>query len=227
MSTTATTRFYPTLTIWRDPGRTVLRIAHDNPGYRLLFLPVVAGFVSSPLMVMLDPGGSEELGWVWSNLLAFGPFGELAQLFVFGSLIQRVGARLGGRASVPEILLVLAWANLPIALFALPSLLAFAPDVVDIDYIYTEKGEMDRVTSINWWAMGPLVAMEFAAILLSCTILVRGLAVLQGFSARYAILSVFAVWGGGTGFLMVAAFLLGGGGELPRLLLGSWTEMFP
>ena len=112
-------QFSPLRSVWFHPRQTIARIAHENPGYRLFALPIIAGFATWPTVAFFFPDQDVlDGGLFWSALLTFGPLFELFQLFVGAYLIQVTGAWLGGRAGLRSIQAAIAWGNVPIALVA-------------------------------------------------------------------------------------------------------------
>lgn len=107
-------------TIWREPRATLQRIAHDNPGYGVFVLPVLAGTAGFPVagLAFGEEAAERTSGYIAQSLLSFSPILELLQLFVATFLISRLALRFQGHADSRRLLSALAWSNLPIVLLA-------------------------------------------------------------------------------------------------------------
>ena len=107
-------------TILRRPAATLRRIAHDNPGYGVFVLPVLAGTASYPVaeLALGEDAGDATVGYLVLSLLSFSPILELLQLFAAAYLISRLAPWFRGQPDSRRLLSALAWSNLPIALLA-------------------------------------------------------------------------------------------------------------
>ncbi len=184
----------PLRSIWFRPAATIANIAHDNPGYRLYLLPIVAGFAVLPTMALFAQDEDDtRIGFVLSSLLAFGPIVELLQVFVGAWLIRMTGLWLGGRAGATSIQTAIAWCNLPIAILAL---LGFGLTMLTIFLFDPMEGGLwwnqSAATATVGWT---LFALQAALVGWSLVILIAGLAAVQGYSIWRAALNALIAWG--------------------------------
>ena len=107
-------------TIIRRPAATLRRIAHDNPGYGVFVLPVLAGFATYPVAGLAFGEDAIDYtgGYIAQSLLSFSPILELLQLFAAAYLISRLAPWFQGRPDSRRLLSALAWSNVPIVLLA-------------------------------------------------------------------------------------------------------------
>lgn len=213
----------PLQTIWFHPGKTLRQVAHENPGYGLFVLPILAGLAMSPAEVLFfDETGFFTRGFVWSSLFAFGPLVEILQVFVGSWLLHLIGQRLGGRADAQSIQPIVAWSNAPIVLlFVIGWLLVLVEGVFDEELtVVLETAE----SWVLWLICGMLVLVELAAIALSLRILVAGLATVHGYSTLRAVQTILLAWLAAALAVIFVAVLLGLTSYLGRFFLGNlWS----
>ncbi|MFK7885970.1 MAG: YIP1 family protein [Gammaproteobacteria bacterium] len=209
----------PAWTIWFDPASTLKRLVHENPGYGLLVLPILAGFTVSPTATYwFGDGNLVPLGYVWGSLLSFGPLLELLQVFVGAWWLRLIGLRFGGRADTSSIQTVVAWSCAPLVVLLLLNVFIFllTGALADIQAEFG-GGQPSAVVAIL------LLGIELTVIVCSFNILVRGLAAVQGFSIRRALLSVVALWTAGLVFLLLITLIFSDTILLTPLLFGGMT----
>ena len=190
----------PVRTIWFRPAETIANLAHDNPGYRLYLLPIVAGFAVWPTMALFATNDDQmETGFVLSSLLAFGPVIEVLQVFVGAWLIRITGVWLGGRAGSTSIQAAIAWCNLPIAILAvlglvlmwLPVFLTGLGEPMDPAHPPLRWNQSVATATAGW----TIFALQMALVGWSLVILISGLAAVQGYTIWRAALNAVMAWG--------------------------------
>lgn len=180
-------------TIWFRPAETITRIAHENPGYRLYALPIVAGMAILPAGMLLWPEVLDEnYGIVVLALLSFPPLFEVLQLSVGGWLIRFTGEWLGGQAGMSGIKTALAWGNVPIACLAILGIAIMLTGIFLLrlfgeEFLDSHIAVVSAITIIAWAVQLVLIAWSFA-------IFFRGLAAVQGFSVWRAIINSVLAW---------------------------------
>lgn len=184
----------PVRSIWLRPAETIAAIAHDNPGYRLYLLPIVAGFAVWPTMALFATDDDQmAMGFFLSSLLAFGPVVEVLQVFVGAWLIRMTGTWLGGRAGTASIQAAIAWCNLPIVVLALlglglTMLSGFLLESAGIPLWWNQSA---ATATVGWL----LFLLQSALVVWSLVIFVTGLAAVQGYSVWRAALNTGIAWG--------------------------------
>ncbi len=184
----------PVRSIWFRPRETIANIAHDNPGYRLYLLPIVAGLAILPTMALFATDDDHtKSGFLLSSLVAFGPLIEVLQVFVGAWLIRVTGVWLGGRAGSTSIQTAIAWCNLPIAVLALlglglTMLSAFLMETMNVPLWWNQSA---ATATVGW----SLFALQTALVGWSLVILISGLAAVQGYSIWRAALNAAIAWG--------------------------------
>ncbi len=180
----------PLRSVWLHPSQTIARIAHENPGYRLIALPIIAGFATWPTIAFFSTDIEQvEIGLFWLALLSYGPVFEVLQLFVGAYLIRATGIWLGGKAGLASIQTAIAWGNAPIAaltILSIPLMIAAA--------ILAETSEADFLSEPTMTVLPAAMALtviQFLFVIWSLAIFVRGLASVQGFSTARALLNTF------------------------------------
>ena len=217
-------RSSPLRSVWFKPSQTIAYIAHENPGYRLFALPIIAGFAVWPTMALFTADTDQiEVGLILSTLLAFGPIAELFQVFVGAYLIRITGIWLGGKAGISSIQTAIVWGNVPIAVLSILGivLLIFA-------FAYNEFSEMPLT-----WDQSPLVTaiawllFTFQTVIVgwSIAIFLRGLAKVQGYSISRATLNAVLAWLVPAVIIVLVAIALGYGGSLPWLFLAGFEDL--
>ena len=218
-------QFSPLRSVWFHPRQTIARIAHENPGYRLFALPVIAGFATWPTVAFFFPDQDVlDGGLFWSALLTFGPLFELFQLFVGAYLIQVTGAWLGGRAGLRSIQAAIAWGNVPIALVAV-----IAIPLAVTSMILTEGADANLVgdPTLAIVLFGHfLVILQFALVTWSVVILIWGLASVQGYKPIYAILNAALAWLIPCLVIVLIMASVGYSEQLFELFFGGFDELF-
>ncbi len=183
----------PVRSIWFRPAETIASIAHDNPGYRLFLLPIVAGFAILPTMALFATDDDDtRSGFLLSSLVAFGPVIEVLQVFVGAWLIRITGVWLGGRAGATSIQTTIAWCNLPIAILALlglglTMLSALLMETTNVPLWWNQSA---ATATVGWF----LFALQTALVGWSLVILISGLAAVQGYSMWRAALNATIAW---------------------------------
>jgi len=110
-----TGRVRPLREIWFEPELNVSRVAHENPGYRIIVLPVLASFAIWPGLLLAGFDPEDPVGVFWQGLLSLNFTVELPLQFVTAWMLFASSRRFGGRASFNAIVSALAWSRLPIA----------------------------------------------------------------------------------------------------------------
>ena len=183
----------PLRSIWLHPAKTIAFIAHENPGYRLFVLPIAAGFVVLPTVALFAGANDEaETGLVLSTLLAFGPVGELLQVFIGTNLVRLTGAWLGGTASSAGIQVAIVWGNVPIVALAVlgTTLAILSSGYAEFVDEPLEWGQSLPVSLAGWG----LLALQTILVAWSIVIFLTGIAAAQGFSIGRAALNALLAW---------------------------------
>lgn len=187
----------PLRSIWRQPLATLARLSHDNPGYCVLVLPVLASFATYPVanLAFGEDAAEATAGYVAQSLLSFSPALELLQLFAAAFLISRLAPLFGGRGDSRRLLSALAWSNLPIAVLA-P--LGFGAMVLaESMAIPSAAGGLPPAVLL------PALALQVAAIAWAKYLLVVGCAGALALSPGRTLLCLLLAW-------LLSAALLGG-----------------
>lgn len=215
-------RWSPSRAIWFHPSQTVARVAHENPEYRLLALPFLAGFAIWPTIALFDTENETIGGFFLSTVLSFGPFGEIAQLFIGAYLIRVTGKWLGGRAGLASIGTVIAWGNLPIVWLAVLSLaLSIASNLFHEHTGESITWNQSQSMSVFAWT---LFSVQLLAVAWSFVIFLRGLARVQGYSMARSAANAVLAWLIAAGLVAIAAILLGQVQSLGWLFLSGLDE---
>lgn len=183
----------PFKSIWFSPSQTIARIAHENPGYWLYTLPILAGFAIWPTSTLFPADdGVLENGLILSTLLTFGPVFEIVQLVVGAYLIRVTGVWLGGKAGVASIQTAIAWGNVPIVALAILGMLlmSFAALYSGTSEYPLLANESALLTGIGFF----FLALQLAVVIWSVGIFWSGLAAVQGYSIGSAILNSLVAW---------------------------------
>ncbi len=108
----------PLRSVWRQPLATLARLSHDNPGYGVFVLPVLAGFATFPIAGWSfgEDAVEKPMGYLALSLLSFSPILELLQLLAAAFLVSRLAIAFGGRPDSRRLLSAMAWSNAPILL---------------------------------------------------------------------------------------------------------------
>ncbi len=214
----------PLRSIWFDPSRTIARIAHQNPGYRLYVLPILAGFAILPTSALFSADDSEMTsGILLSTLLAFGPVLEVLQVLLGAYLIRITGVWLGGTAGVASIQTAIAWGNVPIvalAILGLP-LMAFSAFYAEISGAPLSANQSSLVTIIGF----ALLMLQMVIVVWSIGIFLKGLAVVQGYSVGRAALNSIVAWAIPVLLVVIGAVVLGYSDNLAWLFLAGTDEL--
>ncbi len=202
---------------------TVARIAHENPGYRLLVLPLFAGCAVLPSALLFGLDEDFMSGLLLSFLVSFTPLLELLQVFVGAYLVRITGHWLGGSASSTSLQVALVWGNLPIALLSLLGLTAFGATIILAE---TTGGPLDWGATPALLGFGVvLVLIEVALVAWSFWIVITGVAAVQGFSLPRALANLLLATAIPLSVLFVAALLLGLGEILDWYLLAGLSDL--
>lgn len=206
------------------PSQTIACIAHENPGYRLFALPVIAGFAVWPTMALFTSDTDQiESGLILSTLLAFGPIAELFQVFVGAYLIRLTGIWFGGKAGITSIQTAIVWGNVPIALLTIIGivLLIFASAYNEFSETPLAWDQSPLVTAIAWL----LFAFQAVIVGWSIVIFLRGLAKVQGYSIGRATMNAVFAWLVLAMLVVLVAAVLGYGDSLPWLFLAGFEDL--
>ncbi|MEN7343087.1 MAG: Yip1 family protein [Pseudomonadota bacterium] len=191
-ATSVTRQFRPLRSIWLQPGETISRIAHENPGYLLFVLPIVAGFWLFPADVLFDDFTETSYGLLLQSLLSFSPLFELIAVFIGAWLVRLTGRWLGGKGDIESLQVVFAWSNVPVCVMAVLSTLCIALlMLVGIEPDETPSwGENERFLVIGLVLVGVQVALS----VWSLVIFFYGIAAVQGFSLARAVANGVLAW---------------------------------
>lgn len=224
MAVSKVRRFSPLLSVWLRPSRTIAAIAHENPGYRLFALPIIAGFATWPTVALFaTEEESLDSGLILSTLLAFGPVAEVLQVFAGAYLVRLTGAWLGGKAGVASIQTAIAWGNVPIAaltVLGIP-LLLFASLYNEASDVPLTWNQSPLVATIGWL----LFCVQSVIVGWSLVIVFRGLAAVQGYSIGRAVLNAVLAWLVPALLVVLAVAVLGYGDILPELFLSGFDDL--
>ncbi|MEM1262382.1 MAG: YIP1 family protein [Pseudomonadota bacterium] len=212
----------PLRTIWLRPGETVRAIAHENPGYRVFSLPIIAGFCVLPSTALLNPRSIDEpVGFLMGSIFAFGPLLELLQLFVGAYLLRVTGAWLGGSASSTRLQTTIAWSNVPIVVLGIIGIaVLFASSAIAFENEeWLSWGSTPAINLVGF----ALVALQVVFVVWSGLIFLTGLAALQRFSLARAIVNAALAWGI-VASAIVAVLLLSGLADMVTSVFFSGFE---
>ena len=217
-------RSSPIRSVWFNPSQTIAYIAHENPGYRLFVLPIIAGFAVWPTIALFSTDTDQvDSGLVLSTLLSFGPIAELFQVFIGAYLIRLTGIWLGGKAGINSIQTAIVWGNVPIA-----TITVLGAVLLVFSSAYNEFSETPLT-----WSQSPLVAtfawllfaIQTAVVVWSIVIFLRGLATVQGYSISRATLNAFLAWLFPAMLIVLAAAILGYGEVLPWIFFAGFEDL--
>lgn len=202
-------------TIWRQPRATLRRITHDNPGYGVFVLPVLASFATYPVasLALGDNAAEDTAGYVTQSLLSFPPALELLQLFAAAFLISRLAPMFQGFGDTRRLLTALAWSNAPIVLLAPISLAAT---------MLAESLGVPRASGgLPITVLAPALVLQVAVILWAKALLVIGCAEAMSVSRTRAVACLMAAWCLSAAVLaLVVAITLGGEAALALFYAG-------
>jgi len=210
--------------VWFHPSHTIARVAHENPGYRLFALPVIAGFAVWPTIAFFSPDADRvAAGVFWSSLLTFGPLLEILQIFLGAFLIRATGIWFGGRAGVSSIQTAIAWSNVPVAALAVLCIPVMIISVVLTDIVGVDLVS-DPPAAILFTGV-VLTVIQFAFVIWSVIIFVLALARLQGFSTGRAIMNTVAAWSFPAALLILVMIAAGHGDDLTWAFFSGYEEL--
>jgi len=214
----------PLRSIWFDPSQTIARIAHENPGYRLYVLPILAGLAVWPTSALFSTEDNVmESGILLSALLTFGPALEVLQVFVGAYLIRVTGVWLGGKAGVASIQAVIVWGNVPIvalAVLGIP-LMAFSAFYAEASGAPLLANQSSLVSGVGL----VLLALQVVVVAWSMGIFWKGLAIVQGYSVGRAILNSIVAWAIPAALVAVGAIALGYSDKVTWLFFAGIDEL--
>jgi Yip1 domain len=160
-----------------------------------------------------DAGTHRSVAEILGNSLAYGTVAGMASLLLTTFIYRRLAARMGGKATGPQVVHVLAYGSVPLAaslgIWLLTALLAGEAAFVD-----APRGDLEGFVFL-------LLQVQFGAYLLlviwSIVLQVMGFSEIQGFSTRKA----FGLWvlGQIAGFLVSLLLALAVETLFPGLLL--------
>lgn len=206
----------PFFSIWREPEVTILRIVHENPGYRLLAWPLLGSLAVSNFLIAIGVQDLDDDGFFtglfWGSLLTLGWVLELLQLYLGAWVLRFVGSRFGGVGSSSDLQVAIAWANVPVVCLVILQFTFWAPLA-----LVAEGSSGDGPAQSAFLAMsGFLAAVELGVIAASVTFLVRGVAAIHRISWRRAVAVVLIAW------LVALAFI-----ALPFTVLSDVRAVLP
>jgi len=214
----------PLRSVWFDPSQTIARIAHENPGYRLFVLPILAGFAVLPTTALFSTEDNAIVSGIFlSTLLTFGPVLEVLQVLVGAYLIRATGVWLGGKAGVESIQAAIAWGNVPIvalAILGIP-LMAFSAFYAEFTGVPLSANQSSLVTVIGI----VLIIIQVVIVAWSIGIFWKGLATVQGYSVGRAILNSILAWTVVAAIVVIGAAALGYTSNLEWLFFAGTDEL--
>ncbi|MEM1438079.1 MAG: YIP1 family protein [Pseudomonadota bacterium] len=185
----------PLRSIWRQPLATLARLSHDNPGYGVFVLPVLAGFASFPMAGWSfgEDAVDKPMGYLALSLLSFSPILELLQLFAATFLVSRLAIAFGGRPDSRRLLSAMAWSNAPI--LPLVPLGIVAAMVGEASLMPVELDGLPATTIIVLVVPVLLLfAVQIGLIASSKALLVCGCAQALGLSRGRTLLCLLSAW---------------------------------
>ncbi|MEO0614620.1 MAG: Yip1 family protein [Pseudomonadota bacterium] len=207
-------------TIWRQPRATLRRITHDNPGYGVFVLPVLASFATYPVasLALGDNAAEDTAGYVTQSLLSFPPALELLQLFAAAFLLSRLAPVFHGRGDSRRLLSALAWSNAPIVLLAPISLAAV---------MFAESLGVPRAAGgLPLTVLVPALVLQVGAILWSKVLLVIGCAEALVLPPMRAAACVLVAWLLSAAALALVVSITLGGEAVLSVFSAGLTEAF-
>lgn len=214
----------PLRSVWFNPSQTIARIAHENPGYRIFALSIIAGFAVWPTVALFATEEQQiESGIILSTLLAFGPVAEVLQVFIGAYFIRLTGIWLGGKAGVAAIQTAIVWGNVPIAVLTVFSVLFLGISAAYAEFSDTPLSwdQSSLVTAVAW------LVFVFQAVIVtwSIAIFLRGLASVQGYSTGRAAANAVIAWMIPAGLIVLAAVVLGYADRLFWLFFAGFDNL--
>ena len=210
----------PLRSVWRQPRATLARLSHDNPGYGVFVLPVLASFATYPVanLTFGEDAADVAAGYVAQSLLSFSPALELFQLFVGAFVISRLAPLFAGRGNSRRLLTALAWSNLPIAVLAPLSfgVMVFA-ELMDAS---NAGGNLPLPVLL------PALLVQVAAIVWAKYLLVVGCAGALSLSLAKTVVCLSLAWLLSAALLGGVVFLTLGVGAVPPFLFIGLPEAF-
>ena len=195
-SAASTSRFerFPWLTVWCSPRHTVRRCSGSASQSTVIFLGAIGGVGQA-----MARGASNDLGLrvpAWAILggsLIIGSIVGVIQLYGITTLLYWTGRLTGANASFRKVSIVVGLANAPWAASLILWLLAtlfvgrhlFVRDPFSVEYATAWRSLVAEISAVL------VVLCSLLSWVWSFTILVFGLAEVNGFSALRALLDIF------------------------------------
>ncbi len=203
----------PLKDVWLRPRRVFREMATHRVGvldYVLAAAQGIGNFLA--LYRTQGAGARSSVEAILGSSLAFGAIAGVASLFLMALIYQRLGARAGGKATIPQVIHVLAYGGVPmvasVALWVLTALLAG-----EAAFVETPRADVEGFVVL-------LLHAQFASYVLlliwTIVLIVMGFSEIQGLTTRKA----FGVWflGQIVGFLASLFLALVIGGLFPGVL---------
>ncbi|MEP6547250.1 MAG: YIP1 family protein [Gammaproteobacteria bacterium] len=177
----------PLKDVWLRP-RAVFREMATRPvgvvDYLLAAVQGVGNFLA--LYRTQGAGAHSSVEQILGNSIAIGAIAGVASLFLMSVIYQRLGIRLGGKATTPQVIHVLAYGGVPMAasvvLWVLTALLAG-----EAAFVETPRADVEGFVVL-------LLHVQFATYVLlllwSIVLIVMGFSEIQGLTTRKA----FGLW---------------------------------
>ncbi|MEO0971779.1 MAG: YIP1 family protein [Pseudomonadota bacterium] len=181
----------PLRSVWLAPGRTVARIAHENPAYALHTLAVLSAF--APRAFELVPNSLSQTPSTFQLSLIPHPLDHLLLLYLGAYLLCALGAMFGGKAGPSATRVAIAWSFVPgIVLVAVNLIAALVSAALGLQVELEYYGFDDETHALA--VVSVLVPIELALMIWSQVILVRGLAAVNDFSNLKALATALLGW---------------------------------
>ena len=177
----------PLKDVWLRPRRVFRELATRPAGIRDYLLAAVQGIGNFLALYRTESAGSHSsVAEILGNSAAYGTIAGIASLFLMALIYGRLGARAGGKATVPQVIHVLAYGGTPmVASLAIWVLTALAAG--QATFVENPRDDLEGFLVL-------LLHLQFASyvflLIWSIVLQVMGFSEIQGFTTRKA----FGVW---------------------------------
>jgi Yip1 domain len=182
-----TERIHPLKDVWLRPRRVFRELATRPAGVTDYLLAAVQGIGNFLALYRTEGAGAHSsVAEILGNSFAYGAIAGIASLFLMALIYGRLGARAGGKATVAQVIHVLAYGGTPmLASVAIWVLTALAAG--EATFVETPRADVGGFVVL-------LLHLQFASyvflLIWSIVLQVMGFSEIQGFATRKA----FGVW---------------------------------
>src|SRR3984957_14760898 len=178
---------HPLKDVWLRPRRVFRELATSPAGivdYLLAAAQGIGNFLA--LYRTQDAGAHNGVAEILGNSFAYGAIAGIASLFLMAVIYGRLGARVGGKATLSQVIHVLAYGGTPmVASLAIWVMAALAAG--QATFMETPRADVDGFVML---LLHFQVASYLFLLVWSVVLQVMGFSEIQGFTTRKA----FGVW---------------------------------